>query len=238
MNKLLPLLTLATTVGCGPSVIDVSLKELPSPVLRVELETELGDEMVVIDPEQEDINGSCHRVPDDTRLTVNGTQFKRESRGDNVRVTQGYHTCIMPWFTGPRRPVDETRSEFIVSDGETQMRAVFQSLRAVRRFQVNGQEQATLRGGQDVDLEWFPATDRLETPTVTLRAEGSTNDNYYFPQVEGAHMRFTLGALPPGRYVLSLTEGTAHVGVESCEGFTACEAPLFLNGISASVVIE
>jgi hypothetical protein len=144
----------------------------------------------------------------------------------------------MPWFTGPRRPVDEMRSEFIVSDGETQMRAVFRSLRAVRRFQVNGQEQATLRGGQDVDLEWFPATDRLEAPTVSLRAEGTSDHNDYFPQVDGRHLRFTLGALPPGRYVLSLTGGTAHVGVESCEGFTACEAPLLLNGILASVVIE
>jgi hypothetical protein len=31
------------------------------------------------------------------------------------------------------------------------------------------------------------------------------------------------------------------VGVEACEGFTACEAPLYLNGgntVSASVVIE
>lgn len=240
MNKLLPLLTLATTVGCGPAVIDVSLNELPNPVLRVELETELSDELVVIDPEQEDINGSCHRVPDDTRLTVNGTRFKRESRGDNVRVTEGYHTCRMPYFTGPRRPVDEPRTEFVLSDGETQMRAVFQSLRAVRRFRVNGQEQASLRGGQDVGLEWFPATDRLESPTVTLRAEGSSDDTYYFPQVDAGHLRFTLGALPPGRYVMSLA-GKAYVGVEACEGFTACEAPLYLYSggtASASVVIE
>jgi hypothetical protein len=243
MNKLLPLLTLATvgaTTGCGPALIDVSLSELPQPVLRVELESEMGGEMVLIDPEQDDITGSCHRVPAGTRLTVNGTQLALESRGDNAWATAGYHTCRMPQFKGPRRPADETRSEFILSDGQTQLRAVFQELRAVRRFQVNGQEQASLRGGQEVDLAWFPATDRLESPTVTLRAEGSSTDNYYFPQMASGHLRFTLGALPPGRYVLNVT-GTAHVGVEACEGFTACEAPLYLNGgstVSASVVIE
>lgn len=243
MNKLLPLLTLATvgaTGGCGPALIDANLNEHPHPVLRVELESEVGGEMVLIAPEQYDISGPCHRVPADTRLTVNGTQLALESRGDNAWATAGYHTCLMPQFKGPRRPAEETRSEFIVSDGQTQWRAVFQELRAVRRFRVNGQEQASLRGGQEVDLEWFPATDRLDAPTVTLRAEGSSTDTYYFPAMDGGHLRFTLGALPPGRYVLSVT-GTARVGVEACEGFTACEAPLYLNGgstVSASVVIE
>jgi hypothetical protein len=228
MNKLLPLLTLAT-VGCGPALIDVSLNELPNPVFSVQLESEVGGEVVVIDPEQDDITGSCHRVPEATRLTVNGTQLERESRGDNAWATAGYHTCRMPFFKGPRRPADETRSEFILSDGDTQMRAVFQELRAVRHFRVNGQEQASLRVGQEVDLEWFPATDRLESPTVTLRIEGGSDDKYYFPRMDGGHLRFTLDALPPGRYVLSLS-GIAHAGVEACEGFTACEAPLYLNG--------
>ena len=58
--------------------------------------------------------------------------------------------------------------------------------------------------------------------------------------MDGGHLRFTFDALPPGRYVLSLT-AIAHVGVEACEGFTACEAPIYLydtNTLSTTVVIE
>lgn len=234
MNKLLPLLAL-TAAGCGGAnlpIVDVSLSELPNPSFYAELETEAGGEFTWVQPEQDAYQGPCHRLPGQTRLSANGREFKMESPGGSFPGTLQwrYATCRPPQFTSGTLP-DEPRTEFILSDGQSQRRAVFQDLRAARHFRVNGQEQGTARSGQELDIEWFPVTDQIEGVYFELRAEGSTElvrmANY--GRVQGHHVFLTFVPTAPGRYVLTAS-GTVMVGVEVCEGFSTCNAPLQLYG--------
>ena len=247
MHKpLLLLLLLCATVGCGPLPVerDVSLDELPMPGFVITPDRERGGEAVSIYADQNLVEGPCHRLPTATRLTVNGEVLERRTRGERALSREGYLACRLPGFTGPQRPSDEARSEFILSDGATRMRAVFLNLRAPRSVRVNGQARdAVLRAGQEVDLEWFPATDRLgwrSSMLVHLQAEGSSSFTIHDTRVRDNHLLFTPDPLPPGRYTLRMS-ATAYPGVEACEGFISCEAPLPLEGpsaVSTTVVIE
>jgi hypothetical protein len=72
---------------------------------------------------------------------------------------------------------------------------------------------------------------------VALRVEGTSEFQDF--RVEGHHLCIKLGLLPPGRHVLT-TIGTIHANVEACEGFRACEAPLFVNlaKVATLVILE
>jgi hypothetical protein len=242
-RQLLPLLLL-TAAGCGPSldVVEVALSDLPNPSLQVELEPAEGGEFVASPLEQDNFNGPCHRLSSKTRMTANGRALTVGNLGDYGTETfpRSYASCITPHFKGPTLP-DEPRTEFILSDGQSQRRAVFQQLRTPRHFRVNGQEQPTVRSGQELDIEWFPATDDILGVEVYLKQEGGTGyvqtDTY---RTQGNHIHVKFSPTPAGRYVLTAM-GTAKVGVEACEGFSTCEAPLLLyspNDISLPVTLE
>lgn len=238
MHKLLPLLALTAT-GCGGGlpVVDVSLGDLPNPSFHAEVETEAGGEFTYLQPEQDGFQGPCHRLPSTTRLTANGQALAMESPGGTTLedVIHPHAACRVPVFKAPTLP-DAPRTEFIVSDGKTQRRAVFLGLRAVRSFRVNGQTQGTARSGQELDLEWSPATDVLDSMELLLRAEGSAEaiqmKSY---RREGHHLYVTFAPVAAGRYVLTAS-GRVNAGVEACEGFSTCEAPSLLYNSRAVTV--
>ncbi len=128
--------------------------------------------------------------------------------------------------------------EVRISDGETLLRAVYLNFLAKRSVRVNGQANPILRAGESVDIEWFPATDRLKTADISVRNEkpGSqppwptaTTSGNGNGVVEGNHIRFTLAALPAGDYTLFVS-GKVEVDVEACEGASQCEAQIYVSG--------
>jgi hypothetical protein len=136
----------------------------------------------------------------------------------------------------PARAVDEPRTEFILSDGSSNLRAVFLALRAPRSSRVNGQEQATVRGGAEIDIEWQPATDQFDKVDVFVMKDGMSTHWLQNPRVEGNHIRVTLPALEAGNYAVRVNgKGTA--GVEACEGFSTCRAG-FDERIVMPIVVE
>ncbi|MFE8602529.1 hypothetical protein [Archangium violaceum] len=237
MKKLMPLLTLAVA-ACGPAPIDANLKDLPSPELWAggTTSTKIGYSW--------ERGGSCYRIPAETRLTVNGEAMPLELRGDHHLSFDGASSCEWPSFAGTQRPADEPRTEYIVSDGRSRMRAVFLNLGAERRIRVNGQEQVTLRAGSEVDIEWLPATDQLAETDVSLEFESSgaqfTSAQFMKStssvRLEGNHIRFTVPLVQKGQYILSVY-GRGNIGVEVCEGFSACIATMY-DRINVPVVVE
>lgn len=235
MNKLMPLLAFAVT-ACGPALLDRDLRDIPNLELYVPATySSTSSELASLQFDWSR-GGDCYQIPADTRLTINAETATLEGRGDTHLSFDGAFSCDYPRFTGTPRPADEPRTEFILSDGRSTMRAVFQELRAPRGLRVNGQDQATLRAGTVVDVEWLPVTDQLEKVDVHVKGGGSGWVWIENPHVQGNHVRFTLPALQAGRYVLSL-HGMGAVGVEACEGFSSCLAG-FDARAEVPVVIE
>lgn len=232
MKKRMMLLALAVT-ACGREPLHRELRDIPGLRLFVPSTYSFSEEQRAVLHFDWSMGGDCYRVPSDTRLTINGEATSVWSRGDTHLSFDGAFSCEYPSFEGTLRPVDEQRTEFLLTEGRTRMRAVFQELRAPRRIRVNGQEQATLRSGATIDIEWLPATDLLET--VDVDVEGDSNP-MEAPQVEGNHIRVTLPALRAGNYVLRLN-GRGSAGVEACEGFKSCHAD-FSEWLEVPVVIE
>jgi hypothetical protein len=239
MKRLMPLLTLAVT-ACGPVALDRDLRDIPGLVLFAPDTYSFSDHETVALNFDWERGGDCYRISDDTRLTVNGEAYALERRGDTHLSFDGASSCEFPAFRGALRPADEPRTEYILSDDRSRLRAVFQNLRATRSLRVNGQEKATLRMGSEVDIEWLPATDRLSKADVSMAYADPgarfSNGSPPIPQVEGNHVRFTLPEMSPGRYVFSVL-GSASAGVEACEGFKACTATMS-ERLEVEVVVE
>jgi hypothetical protein len=238
MKRLMPLLTLAVT-ACGPVALDKDLREIPGLVFYVP-DTSINDYDTVALNFDWDRGGDCYRIAADTRLTVNGEAYTLEQRGDTRLSFDGASGCQFPSFKGPLRPADESRTEYILSDDHSRMRAVFQNLRAKRSLRVNGQDKAVLRMGSEVDIEWLPATDQLRKADVSMQyADPGASFSYWLTpnaQVQGNHIRLTLPQVYPGRYKLSVL-GAASAGVEACEGLQECTATLD-ERIDVEVVVE
>ncbi|WP_375769918.1 hypothetical protein NR798_03245 [Archangium gephyra] len=236
MNKLMPLFAVAVT-ACGPALHDEELRDIPGLGLYVPFSySRTADTMSVALSYDWERGGDCYRIPADTRLTLNGEAATLDRRGDARLGFDGASSCEYPAFKGAPRPADEPRTEVVLSDGRSSMRAVFQSLHAPRRFRVNGQEQPMLHSGEAIDIEWLPATDQLEMVDMSLLEDGTAFVWIHNPDIEVNHVRFKLPGLNAGSYVLRVTSrGTT--GVEACEGFSSCHAG-FEEQIEVPFVIE
>lgn len=248
MKTLLPLIAVAATAtACGgPDVRTQDLRSIPGLKLRVSIQDPTDNsprsqtEFVELGYDRATAESPCYRVPAATRLTVNGTTVSMRSRGDASLSFDGASGCERPWFAGAPSPMGEARVEYLLSDGDSRLRAVFQSLHVKRSIRVNGQEQATLHAGETVDVEWLPGTDQFtDAPGIDLSQVESGN-NTVNPiktyQLEGNHLRFTLPPMAAGQYRLRVgAEGKA--GVEACEGFTSCDAT-FIEAPFVNVTVE
>lgn len=244
MKKLLPLLALAATACGGPEVISRDLRRIPGLKLSVSIQNpeSLGPhtEFVELRYDRVTSESPCYRVPSATRLTVNGVAVPMRARGDSSLSFDGAFGCEEPRFSGAPSPLGEARVEYLLTDGRTRMRAVFQDLHVKRSIRVNGQEQATLHAGETVDVQWLPGTDQFtDALRIGLTRVGSNNDDYEietFQVEEGNHIRFTLPPMNAGQYRLHVY-GEGKAGVEACEGFTSCDAT-FIESHSVNVTVE
>jgi hypothetical protein len=235
MKKLMPLLALAAT-ACGHQTIDRELKDIPNLEISVTPVAIPSRNMSSLLYFEWSFGEDCFRIPEDSQLTINGEAATMESRGTWGLGSDGAYRCKYPTFMSPARAVDEPRTEFILSDGSSNLRAVFLALRAPRSSRVNGQEQATVRGGVEIDIEWQPATDQFDKVDVFVMKDGMSTHWLQNPRVEGNHIRVTLPALEAGNYAVRVNgKGTA--GVEACEGFSTCRAG-FDERIVMPIVVE
>lgn len=235
MKTLLPLIAVAATAtACGgPDVLNRDLRHIPGLKLGVTVQNpdsiSAPTEYVRLDYDRSTSESPCYRVPSDTRLTVNGVDVPLTVRGDSKLSFDGAFGCDNPWFSGTPSPLGEARVEYLLTDGQSRMRAVFQNLHVRRSIRVNGQEQATLHAGEAVDVEWLPGTDQItKTQDVSLVRADSNGSGTRIEAArveEGNHVRFTLPEMTAGSYRLRVS-GTARVGVEACEGLTSCDATL------------
>ncbi|MFL5354829.1 hypothetical protein [Archangium sp.] len=248
MKTLLPLIAIAATAtACGgPEVLNRDLRHIPGLKLGVTVQDPASisppTEYVRLDYDRSTSDSPCYRVPSDTRLTVNGVDVPLTVRGDASLSFDGVSGCEKPWFSGVPSPLEEARVEYLLTDGDSRLRAVFQNLHVKRSIRMNGQEQAALHAGEavEVDVEWLPGTDQLlEARYIDLARVGSNAGVYRIEtsrEVEGNHVRFTLPAMSAGQYRLSVY-GTARAGVEACEGFTSCDAT-FSESSFVDVTVE
>ncbi|WNG18084.1 hypothetical protein [Cystobacter fuscus] len=244
MTKCLPVLVV-TLLGCQaePELVEVAVSDLPQPALRITRELHDDDESASIWFIQDSTLGPCHRVPAATRLTANGRDFVMKSPGGTSSTTTSTGirwSCTVPWFMGAPLP-DEPRTEFILSDGRGSRRAVFQSLRAPRSFRIKSPEHATARPGQELELEWSPATDQIDGVGFSLRQEDGTILSYQQTRrSEGNRLFITFNPTAAGHYRVTAT-GFAHAGEESCEDFRGCEAVIdlpYAQPLSVPLILE
>lgn len=235
MKTLLPLIAVAATAtACGgPEVLHRDLRNIPGLKLGVMVRDPASiypqTEYVWLNYDRASSESPCYRVPSETRLTVNGADVPLTVRGDASLSFDGVSGCEKPWFSGGSSPLGEARVEYLLTDDHSRLRAVFQNLHVKRSLRVNGQEQATLRAGQTVDVEWLPATDQLlEAKDVSVARADSSGYGTRIEaarQEDGNHIRFTLPTMTAGQYRLRVY-ASARAGVEACEGFTSCDANL------------
>ncbi|HEX5745037.1 MAG TPA: hypothetical protein VFZ09_02275 [Archangium sp.] len=227
MKKLVPLLALAFT-ACKPATLDRDLKDIPGLTFHA-LYDGAGDETVLLQYDSP-AGSSCYRIPTDTTLTVNGEVFTLEKRGESYDTPSGFFDCEFPRFKGPASPTEESLTDYVLTDGKSTLRAAFKQLHATRsmRVKVNGTEQTSLRNGSAVDIEWLPVSDVLESAQVAFRLDGTPEgeeDTYTMQGVrlDANHIRFILDVRKTGDFTLRVT-ARGQAGLESCEGFTKCEA--------------
>ncbi|MCY1083322.1 hypothetical protein [Archangium lansingense] len=243
-KKLLPLFAVAVTACGGPEVRHRDLGDISGLRMSVNVADpryeSSQDESIQLtyDRGGPDPDSPCYRLPANTRLTVNGVTVPMQSRGDSSLSFDGVFGCEEPWFSGAKPPMEAERVEYLLTDGRSRKRAVFQNLHVLRSLSgLNGQEQVTLRVGQAVDLEWLPATDQLEEVDLSLwdaQKERLIEIETY--QRDGNRIHFTLPAVEVSHYTLNVI-GRGQAGVEACEGFSECKADLVRN-IKVSVIVE
>jgi hypothetical protein len=228
-------LAAAGLAACAPPTVEKSLAELPG------LELELVDTdavRVVLHTQRE--GKDCYRLRGPVQATLNGAPLRFDTPGGGGLNFEGYAECYLPTFVvrgwdGTDWPPRQ-RSEVVISDGTTTVRAVFLNIDVERTVRVNGQEAPVLHAGDDVSLEWFPETDHWRgparvlantTPDIAMNwRTATTSDTDGVTVSEDNRLHFTLATLPPGDYTLLVT-GEVEVGVEACEGAVRCTATVW-----------
>jgi hypothetical protein len=234
---------LAGCLGSAPS----SLAELPASQLVISANTGstatgayygLGSLQLGIGAQTEE----CPIVRRGVTATINGMTVGTFSTGGSYYSYDAKaEVCRSPGFfvtdnhrasrpDAPSKIPDLTQPEshVVISDGETTWRAVFQSLCSARSVTRISPTTASVRAGENVVLQWAPATDRITPSVLIVRLEGSEQiaARVEGPKVVGSTLTFTMPALATsGRYTFEPMGSPAfRPGVASCEGPSVCEA--------------
>jgi hypothetical protein len=223
--------------GCGP----VTLEDMKAPILWVAAPPATGpwsrELLITLTEGGED----CPDLSNQTRAYFNDVEVPMIHAGQwtNGSIMGPGPRCYSTLFEaeGNGLPQPSTLGEDVtrirITEGDKTLHAEIQDLCAPRRFTVSSPVGGVLRPGDEVELEWQPATDEVLVQTVTL-ANGTTayevarlSDGTL--RVEGNRMRFRLpqpfiGAVE-GWAELRLrsgSEGDYRHKVTRCEGFAQC----------------
>jgi hypothetical protein len=119
-----------------------------------------------------------------------------------------------------------------MTDGDTTFLAEVQSLCVGRTFVLRSPADGIVRVGDEVDVEWTPATDALHVETLGITSQDPYQELLFLAvdgslRVEANHLRFRMPAVPegmegPATLVIGSRDGYYRPAVTRCEGFTEC----------------
>lgn len=220
--------------GCGP----VTLEEMKAPVLRLAVSPALpigtGEVVITLAEGGDD----CPDLSSEARAHVNDVEVPLLSAGTWSRGGfLGPSAHCAPTLFRAESGFPITQGEDVIrvriSEGTTRLEAEVQDLCRPRSFSLRAPEVGVLRSGDEVDLEWLPATDTLLVTSVTLRTGDSSREVARLDlgtlRVEGNHLRFRMPQLDireEGVATLFLSNGEADLHrpqVTRCEGLTRCD---------------
>jgi hypothetical protein len=119
-----------------------------------------------------------------------------------------------------------------MTDGDSTFLAEVQSLCAERTFLLRSPADGIVRAGDEVDVEWAPATDALHVEALGITSQDPYQELLFLVadgglRLEANHLRFRMPAVPegmegPATLVIASRDGYYRPAVTRCEGFTEC----------------
>jgi hypothetical protein len=178
-------------------------------------------------------DGSCTRLQEGIRATLNGAPMRVEQGG--VATSPGRTVCVEPgvvydfdpavWAAAPTEDL-EVRLE---QEGSAPVRLRVAGGKAKRRFEVVPPAQAgTMAAGEVRFYSYQPASDVGGTASATLNPVGTSTGGQLATSLEpDGRVRVEVPcSVPAGRQDLHLTR-SAPAQLTACEGVAACEGTLF-----------
>jgi hypothetical protein len=213
------LLLVPTLLACGRSLSTepTALKDFINPDLYA---TGLGGTVSIsIGMGWEGPNEEfCPQLLPDARATVDGQPLVLEERGQAVNV-QFSDICRIPMFrrTGPWKPQQDAVSTLEVTDGTRTLTMKVKGLGIHRTARIVEPASQLLTVGEEVIIEWLPATDVLDPSEVlvslwSIPTQGKDVANLRGDalRIEGNRIHFTMPEFPKGK--LSMEVFTGHSG--------------------------
>ncbi len=181
---------LAGTVGCAPA----SLREMGEVTVWVNVE---DYDLEPGDPTQlglsYDTSQGCVTLPERFTVTQNGRPLTILSRGawspPDLLHPGG---CSGPVITAYVPDPSEERTTFVFSDGEDTVVAGFLNLTTPMSLRLVEPLDGVLRPGQTGVVEYFPPTDQLSDPSLSLTGKDQQWAGHSYPRQEGSTFTFTV----------------------------------------------
>ncbi|QRN94488.1 hypothetical protein JRI60_35950 [Archangium violaceum] len=221
--------------GCGP----VTLEDMKAPILWVATPPATGpgskELLITLKEGGED----CPNLSNQMRAYFNDVEVPMSHAGQwsNGSIIMGPGPrCFSTLFRAEGNGLPSTLGDDVtrihITEGGKTLHAEIQGLCAPRRVTVRSPASGVLRPGDEVELEWQPATDEVLVQGVTLATSTSAHDVARLSdgtlQVEGNRLRFRLPQLTGAREgtaelrLTSGSEGDYRHRVTRCEGFVQC----------------
>lgn len=199
-------LALATTLSLALTGCDgVRLKELTVAEISLNKDSvmrhhpEIGSVEVVLDAGAK--GDSCPTLSSQTHATLNDLPLTTRSLGEEVSSNfSGF--CRSPTFelrTSPeevRRLLSSSSLTLKVMDGESTRVVEVGALCGPRSMRVVKPADGLLRVGETVELQWEPATDRLNPIDLRFSDEGGNWLAWASAQVQRSRLSFTVPPWP------------------------------------------
>ncbi|MFP2906032.1 hypothetical protein ACLESD_13425 [Pyxidicoccus sp. 3LFB2] len=182
----------------------------------------------------------CVTLSDEVKAFVNDVEVPLVLPGGVDEDTGNCHLILFALESEqdalPFPTFDEGLNRIRITDGETHLQADFANLCTPRSYALRTPADGVLRPGDDVDIEWLPATDELVVDAVEVSASGRFVQLHAAKgelRTEGNHVRLQWPQLPShwnGPATLSLKGATETTNdpfrnpPQRCEGFTSCQA--------------
>jgi hypothetical protein len=160
-----------------------------------------------------DTSRGCVTLPERFTATQNGRPLTVLSHGQwsppSLFSSGG---CGMPVVTGSMPDPSEELTTFVFSDGEETIVAEFRNPTTPLSLRLREPQDGVLRPGQTAVVEFFPSTDLLSDPHLTLIPEEPQLAGLSYesvPRREGSTFIFTVPlSAPPGPAKISLQSFT------------------------------
>jgi hypothetical protein len=216
----------------------VSLGDLESPILSVSVEPKSRQFAKEVTLMLGDLGGGCEDYSSKMQAFFNDIEVPLQHAGGWVDGTflGRSGNCVPSVFeaegNGVMDIIGEELSRVRLTEGTTTLHAEARHVCTPRRFAMLSPADRALHPGDEVELEWQPATDELTIESVTLHHLGWLHDAARLSdgtlRVEGNRIRFRVPQLDvrteaPATLSLYSGSGSLHrFAVTRCEGFAQC----------------